>query len=685
MGKRSPEQWEKVKKWVREQTTAAFWLVLSALLILLFWVAFDGGDHCGNNWICSRLGVIHKTEAIKMLGVAIAGVMASWGVVAANRRSDAMAKSANAATESAKAADSTAQAADSTAKAADSTAKATEAGNRQRAFKDGVEHLGSGKSSVRQGGAHALFHLALKDKGLHASIAGVLCAHIRETTGKKSYQEKNKDKPSTEMQSLLRLLFTTETVDKRRLEEFWQGITPDLNGGYFCGVELENAWFQGAKLRSTQFQKASLEEAQFEGASLKEAQFEGASLKKARFQKASLEKAQFQGASLEKAQFEGARLRESQFQEARLKEAQFQGASLEKAQFQGASLQGAQFQGASLEKAQFEGASLHGAQFQRASLEEAQFQRASLEEAQFQRTTLRKAQFQGASLGETQFQWASLGEAQFQGASLREAQFHGASLEGAQFQGASLYMAGFQQAQFGQGSGHDGIPAQDRVAAKSDDLAEQLKASAFHGVSSGRHFHKSFEERVNERAGKESDFSKVIFAGGVTQELLAKVKKALELASWSSDSPGFKKKLIQDLKLEIGQPESHAPPKEVIAGSTTKKTLSGGFGSSAKPWQQSREPTKPHSAADIAVTEGWPTHENRKAAVCGAGLDCPCRLPLEHVHLQEEHAISGSSFRSPGGRCQCSFGILKTPRASACPNSGPRPKRCRCRLSLPGN
>ena len=72
-------------------------------------------------------------------------------------------------------------------------------------------------------GARALFHLALEDKDLSESIANFLCAHIRETTGNKGYQEQNKDKPSTEMQSLLRLLFTTETVDERRLEEFWHG------------------------------------------------------------------------------------------------------------------------------------------------------------------------------------------------------------------------------------------------------------------------------------------------------------------------------------------------------------------------------------------------------------------------------------------------------------------------------
>ena len=100
---------------------------------------------------------------------------------------------------------------------------------------------------------------------------------------------------------------------------------------------------------------------------------------------------------------------------------------------------------------------------------------------------------------------------------------------------------------------------------------EKLQASAFHGVSSEPLVLTSFEERISDRTGKESDFSKVIFAGGVTQELLAEVKEALELVSWSSDGPGFKEKVIRDLESEIGQPESHTPPKEVIAGSYGKE------------------------------------------------------------------------------------------------------------------
>ena len=172
-----------------------------------------------------------------------------------------------------------------------------------------MEHLGSDKPSVRQGGTHALFHLALKDKGLRASIAGILCAHIRETTSNKDYQEQNKNKPSTEMQSLLRLLFVAETADEESLARFWQGSTPDLNGGYFCGVELEGARFQGAKLSSAQFKGAKLIDAWFQEAKLDKAQFQRAWIRDAKFQGAWMREARFHVADIRQAQFKGRTLR----------------------------------------------------------------------------------------------------------------------------------------------------------------------------------------------------------------------------------------------------------------------------------------------------------------------------------------------------------------------------------------
>ena len=151
MGKRSPERWEKVKKWVREKAkTTYFWLALLALfvLLMLLWVAFGSHNNCSCHYVCWLLGVTEKAVALKTLGFVIAGIAAFWGVMAANRRSDAMA-------ESAKASADTAKANADTAKANADTAKATEAGNRQRAFKDGLERLGSEKASMRLIGARA--------------------------------------------------------------------------------------------------------------------------------------------------------------------------------------------------------------------------------------------------------------------------------------------------------------------------------------------------------------------------------------------------------------------------------------------------------------------------------------------------------------------------------------------------
>ena len=169
------------------------------------------------------------------------------------------------------------------------------------------------------------------------------------------------------------------------------------------------------------------------------------------------------------------------------------------------------------------------------------------------------------------FHVADLKSAQFQGADLRRAQFQGARLFGSQFQGASLYVAEFQQAKFGQESEHEGIPAQDRTAIKFDELVEKFKASVFHGASSESvHVYEEFEERINDRTGKESNFSGVIFAGGVTQELLAEAKEALAVpvkhVSWFIEDPNFKEKLARNLESEIGKSASNAPPADVMEG-----------------------------------------------------------------------------------------------------------------------
>ena len=362
---------------------------------------------------------------------------------------------ANSAKTAANSAKTAANSAKTAANSAKTAANSVEAANRQRAFKDEKQQLKSKEASVRQESADALFHLAMEDEELRAPIVGVLCAYIRETTVKGDYQKEYGNKPSAEIESVLRRLFTTKAMKMEVLENFWHGITPDLEGGYFRGAELENAWFQGAKLNSAQFHGATLEKAQFQEASLQQAQFQGASLWSAIFEKASLQQAQFQGALLEKAQFQ---------------------------------------------------------------------------EASLQRT---------------------------------------------QFQGAWLWMADFQQAKFDKDSEYEGNPAQEHTVTKPDEMVEKFKADAFYGICSEcKHESRvlpSFEERINDRIDKESDFSGVIFSVGVTKKQLGEVGKTPGPTHQNYDDLEFKDRRKLGIAPETGQPEGNKLPKGVIAGSYSEE------------------------------------------------------------------------------------------------------------------
>ena len=63
----------------------------------------------------------------------------------------------------------------------------------------------------------------------------------------------------------------------------------------------------------------------------------------------------------------------------------------------------------------------------------------------------------------------------------------------------------------------------------------------------------------------------MIFSGGMTEEFLAEAREVLGRVSLFLGDTFFQETLIQDLASEIGQPESHTPPKKVIAGSYGKE------------------------------------------------------------------------------------------------------------------
>ena len=177
-------------------------------------------------------------------------------------------------------------------------------------------------------------------------------------------------------------------------------------------------------------------------------------------------------------------------------------------------LQGSWLNGADLRRARLAGANLNGAYLRRAHLGDAQLQGAHLGDAQLQGAHLGDAQLQGAHLGDAQLQGAYLFDTQLQGAHLGDAQLQGAHLRGARLQGAtSRYLVG------------------------------------------------SFERRIRDRIGKESDLSGVTFAGGLSQEDIDSRVKGLpdEVAQ----------QLRETLKPHLGKPSSNEPPAEAVTGAYT--------------------------------------------------------------------------------------------------------------------
>ena len=483
-----------------------------------------------------------KYEVLKIIGFCIAGVVSIWLALSADKRANAM----------------------------DATAKNTEEGQRQERLKNAIEHLGHKRDSVRMGGAYELFHLAKDMKGLRQTVMDILCAHIRQTTtGQttrgKDYQAEYKTKPSEEIQSLLTLLFVQE-------HNIFEGCSINLQGSYLNGANLFQARLKKANLIEAQLQEADLRAAQLQEADLRHAQLQKTRLMHAELQDANLWEAQLQEADLRHAQLQKAALMHAELQNADLTAARLQGASLGLAQLQKADLFDAQLQGADFGFAQLQGADLGRAQLQGAHLGHAQLQGANLIVAQLQEANLGRSWLQEANLGRTQLQGTYLGRAQLQGADLREAQLQGADLLDAQLQGADLSAAQLQGANLlatqlqGADLGRSQLQGANLMAAQLQGA--DLRATKLQGVSSQEVNHLSlagFESEIENRIGKDSDLTGIIFSGGLEQKDLDTLCECL--------SAEKAQELREKLTPHIGQPASHELPENSGAktGAYTQK------------------------------------------------------------------------------------------------------------------
>ncbi len=277
-----------------------------------------------------------KNKILTFLGIGMGGILLALQAVIANRRARAMEDTANA-----------------QAKANENT----ERGQRQERLKNAIEHLGHDSDSVRLGGAYELFHLAHDNKDLRQTVMDILCAHIRQTTGKKKYREDYPSKPSEEVQSLLTLLFVQEY-------KIFKDCHINLQGSWLNGASLVRAHLQGANLVKAHLQEADLRKAYLQGARLGEAYLQETKLHRARLHGADLVEAQLQDSKLKEAQLYGANLEKANLQMADLLDTHLQGSILEFAHVQGATLVSTRLQGANLWEASLQGARLNQARLQ---------------------------------------------------------------------------------------------------------------------------------------------------------------------------------------------------------------------------------------------------------------------------------------------------------------------------------
>ena len=247
--------WEKI----RAEPWAVLLISLLTVLSLIFLTVVICDDP---QWIYPRLGIEteggKKYEALKLLGIGMGGLLLALQALMSYRRATAMEDAANA-----------------EAKATEHQARAnqtTEQGQRQERLKNAIEHLGHKSDSVRLGGAYELFHLAedAEDLGQRQTALGILCAHIRWTTGEPEYREKHQSKPSEEIQSLLTLLFVQE-------HQVFTGLRINLRESWLNGSNLIRARLENANLGEVQLHGADLIRAQLHGAHLWGAELHGAS------------------------------------------------------------------------------------------------------------------------------------------------------------------------------------------------------------------------------------------------------------------------------------------------------------------------------------------------------------------------------------------------------------------------
>ena len=230
-------------------------------------------------------------EFAKFVGYLIGGCLVIAQIIISNRR---------------------ATAAENTASAMQQTAASTEKGNIAERFKNAIEHLGHESASVRLGGIYALHHLAQENADYRKRVFEILCAHVRETTTNKAEYKPRRhtryamSQPSVEIESVLKLLFDTQTSKSIYTNSVAKLPGSNLEGAVLRYSNLLLADLSWTNIRYSFLQSADLTQAFLFGATMAKANVKNAVMKKAQFGQADLSFTNFEGVDLQDANFKNA-------------------------------------------------------------------------------------------------------------------------------------------------------------------------------------------------------------------------------------------------------------------------------------------------------------------------------------------------------------------------------------------
>ena len=200
-------------------------------------------------------------------------------------------------------------------------ASASEKRQSQELFVNSIQNLGSKEEIIRIGAIQGLGQLA-KDspEAWNDKVAEILCAYVKNTTGKSDYQTQYSSKPSDEITVLMKTL--------TRLDSKFDASKFDLTETYLAGLKLNRPNLECAKLNESVLIKAQFEKANLVGVRLAGVDLSGASLFRANLTGAMLNSAKLTGALLNRANLTEAWLLEANLTNAELKAADMTGALL---------------------------------------------------------------------------------------------------------------------------------------------------------------------------------------------------------------------------------------------------------------------------------------------------------------------------------------------------------------------